>query len=75
MLGQARSELELKVEERTTELRQVNEELRAEITERKRAEDALRASEQVARGQVEALAQSLDVLATAPAPEKFIGRC
>ena len=29
----------------------------------KRAEDALRASEQVARGQVEALAQSLDVLA------------
>src|SRR5437868_2001988 len=42
--------------------------------ERKRAEDALRASEQVARGQVEALAQSLDVLATAPAPEKFIGQ-
>src|SRR6266550_374870 len=74
LLNQARSELELKVEERTTELRQVNEELRAEITERKRAEDALRASEQVARGQVEALAQSLDVLATAPAPEKFIGQ-
>jgi signal transduction histidine kinase len=74
LLSQARGELELKVEERTTELRQVNEELRAEITERKRAEDALRASEQVARGQVEALAQSLDVLATAPAPEKFIGQ-
>src|SRR6266550_4357890 len=74
LLNQARSELELKVEERTTELRQVNEELRAEITERKRAEDALRASEQVARGQVEALAQSLDVLATAPKPEKFIGQ-
>src|SRR5207249_8612014 len=35
---------------------------------------ALRASEQVARGQVEALAQSLDVLATAPDPEKFIGQ-
>jgi PAS domain S-box-containing protein len=45
-----------------------------DITERKRAEEALRASEQVARGQVEALAQSLDVLATAPAPEKFIGQ-
>ena len=42
--------------------------------ERDRAEGALRASEQVARGQVEALAQSLDVLATAPKPEKFIGQ-
>src|SRR5882672_4353530 len=74
LLGQARSELELKVEERTTQLQRVNEELRAGITERRRAEDALRASEQVARGQVEALAQSLDVLATAPEPEKFIGQ-
>jgi PAS domain S-box-containing protein len=45
-----------------------------DITERKRSEAALRASEQVARGQVEALAQSLDVLATAPDPEKFIGQ-
>jgi len=45
-----------------------------DITESKRAEEALRASEQVARGQVEALAQSLDVLATAPAPDKFIGQ-
>jgi signal transduction histidine kinase len=45
-----------------------------DTTERKRAEEALRASEQVARGQVEALAQSLDVLATAPEPEKFIGQ-
>src|SRR6266568_4743268 len=34
--------------------------------QRKLGEEALRASEQVARGQVEALAQSLDVLATAP---------
>src|SRR6478672_3061851 len=42
--------------------------------QRKLAERALRASEQVARGQVEALAQSLDVLATAPDPEKFIGQ-
>jgi len=45
-----------------------------DITESKRAEEALRASEQVARGQVEALAQSLDVLTTAPKPEKFIGQ-
>ncbi|MEY2520050.1 MAG: hypothetical protein QOF24_1809 [Verrucomicrobiota bacterium] len=45
-----------------------------DVTEAKRAEEALRASEQVARGQVEALAQSLDVLATAPEPEKFIGQ-
>ena len=41
--------------------------------ERDRAEEALRASEQVARGQVEALTYSLDVLATAPAPDKFLG--
>ncbi|MEY2541216.1 MAG: hypothetical protein QOI22_818, partial [Verrucomicrobiota bacterium] len=45
-----------------------------DITESKRAEEALRASEQVARGQVEALAHSLDVLATAPDPQKFIGQ-
>ncbi|HMJ64819.1 MAG TPA: GAF domain-containing protein, partial [Candidatus Binatia bacterium] len=45
-----------------------------DITESKRSEEALRASEQVTRGQVEALAQSLDVLATAPKPEKFIGQ-
>ena len=45
-----------------------------DISESKRAENALRASEQVARGQVEALAQSLNVLATAPDPEKFIGQ-
>ena len=45
-----------------------------DITESKRAEEALRASEQVARGQVEALAQSLDVLTTAPDPENFVGQ-
>jgi PAS domain S-box-containing protein len=45
-----------------------------DITESKRSEEAVRASEQVARGQVEALAQSLDVLATAPDPERFIGQ-
>jgi PAS domain S-box-containing protein len=45
-----------------------------DITESKRAADAVRASEDVARGQVEALAQSLSVLATAPEPEKFVGQ-
>ena len=45
-----------------------------DISQRKRAEEALRASEQVARGQVEALSYSLDVLATAPAPDKFLGQ-
>src|SRR5438876_5433545 len=42
--------------------------------ERDRAEEALRASEQVARGQVDALTYSWDVLATAPAPDKFLGQ-
>ena len=45
-----------------------------DVTRRKQAEEALRASEQVARGQVEALTYSLDVLATAPEPEKFLGK-
>jgi len=45
-----------------------------DVTEHKCAEEALRASEQVARGQVEALAQNLDILATAPAPETLIGQ-
>src|SRR5207248_7828870 len=44
------------------------------LAESERAEEALRASEQVARGQVDELAQSLEVLATAPEPEKFIGQ-
>ena len=45
-----------------------------DISERKRSEEALRASEQVARGQVEALTYSLDVLATASEPEKLLGK-
>ena len=40
-------ELEQKVEERTSELATTNEALRAEITERKRAEEALRKSEKL----------------------------
>ena len=45
-----------------------------DVTEHKCAEEALRASEQVARGQVEALTQNLDILTTAPAPENLIGQ-
>ena len=67
-------ELDQRVAQRTSQLLTANEELEKEIAERKRAEEKLRASEQVTRGQVDALAQSLDVLATAPEPEKFIGQ-
>src|SRR5262249_18126240 len=41
--------------------------------ERDRAEEALRASEQLARSHVEVMMRSLDVLATEAAPEKYIG--
>ena len=45
-LMQARDELEMRVEERTAALRQLNEALRAEIAERLRTEEKLRASEE-----------------------------
>ncbi len=44
-LQKARDELELRVAERTAELTQANEELKREIVERERAEQALRESE------------------------------
>ena len=44
-LRQARDELETKVQDRTAELRRANEELQAEIAERKEAEQALLSSE------------------------------
>ncbi|HEU5080926.1 MAG TPA: PAS domain-containing protein [Opitutaceae bacterium] len=43
-----------------------------DITDRKRAEEALRASEQLARGQIEALKGSLEALAREPAPERLV---
>jgi len=43
-----------------------------DITERKKSEEALRASEQLARSHVEVMMRSLDVLATQAASEKFI---
>ncbi len=45
-LQKAHDELEIKVQERTAELANSNEELRVEITERERAQEALRESEQ-----------------------------
>lgn len=45
-LRQAHDQLEVRVQERTAELAQVNEGLRAEIAERQRAEQALRQSEE-----------------------------
>jgi PAS domain S-box-containing protein len=48
-LQQALSELEIRVEERTLELQRTNEQLHAEITERKRTEAALRQSEELFR--------------------------
>ena len=46
-LQKAHDELEIKVEERTAELVSANEELKAEMIERERAEEALRESEQL----------------------------
>ena len=43
-----------------------------DITDRKRAEEALRASEQLARGQVAALKQTLDALAKESDPDRLV---
>ncbi|TPG45535.1 PAS domain S-box protein [Rhodanobacter glycinis] len=43
-----------------------------DVTERKRAEEALGASERLARGQVEELTRALDMLATKSAPDRLM---
>ena len=43
-----------------------------DITERKEAAESLKASEKLARGQVEALKSALEALATEPAPERLV---
>jgi PAS domain S-box-containing protein len=43
-----------------------------DVTERQKAEDALRASELLARGQLNALTRTLDALATESEPDKFL---
>jgi len=44
-----------------------------DITDRKHGEEGLRASEQLSRGQVDALKSTLDALATEPSPERLVG--
>jgi PAS domain S-box-containing protein len=43
-----------------------------DVTEQKKAEEALRASEHVARGQVETLKETLNSISTEPDPDKFL---
>lgn len=59
VLQQAHDELEIKVEERTAELRKANEQLRSEIVERKRAEEALRSSVATNRALLNAIPDSM----------------
>ena len=45
-----------------------------DVTEQKKAEEALRASEHLARGQLEALTNTLTALSKESEPEKFLER-
>ncbi len=58
-LQQAKEELALKVSERTAELKAVNEQLQVELAERRRAEAAVKASEQRFRALIENSADAI----------------
>ncbi len=55
LLKQAHDELELRVEERTAALKQANKQLRSQILERQRAEEALRSSMAINRALLDAI--------------------
>jgi PAS domain S-box-containing protein len=58
VLRQARDEMESRVAKRTAELEHANEALQTEVTERKRVEQALRASEETARALMNSSSES-----------------
>ncbi|MBD2128601.1 PAS domain S-box protein [Microcoleus sp. ZQ-A2] len=60
-IKQAKQELEIRVEERTAQLRTINEQLLREISERKRAEEELEHSLSLLRGTLEATADGIIV--------------
>ena len=79
-LLRAQEELEQRVEERTAELERINEELRVEVTERRRVEGALRESEEKYRRLVEdmqeviyAVDPSGEVTYVSPSVEALLG--
>ena len=62
LLRQARDELEAKVQDRTADLRQSNEQLQAEIAERKRAEEGLQKQALELRAQAQLLELAHDAI-------------
>ncbi|GLI33620.1 PAS domain S-box protein [Desulforhabdus amnigena] len=58
-LRRARNELEVRVQERTAEFEKANEELRCEIAERQKAEEALRTSQQMLQLVMDNIPQSI----------------
>ncbi|MEE8431345.1 MAG: ATP-binding protein [Candidatus Desulfatibia sp.] len=79
-LEKAHGELELRVEERTMELAEANEELRRQITERLSAEKALRKSEEKLAGILNSVLdiiivvdQDLNIIWSNPVAVKFFG--
>lgn len=66
-LRKLHDELEVRIHERTLELAAANARLQSEIQQREQAE-------QLARGQTEALTRTLNLLATEPDLDKFLGQ-
>ena len=60
-IKQAKQELEIRVEERTAQLKAANEQLLSEVSERKRAEEELEKSLSLLRGTLEATADGIIV--------------